>query len=370
MPAAVLARLLIVDDEAAQMEALRSTLEHEGYCTTGFVSANDALGTLRSGDFDLLLTDLTMPEMDGISLLRRAIKVDCDLVGIMMTGNGSIGTAVEAMRAGALDYILKPFKLSAILPVLSRALEVRRLRMENADLARRVQERTNELKCLNEELEQRVEQRTLDLQRSLREKTALLQEVHHRVKNNLQTICSLLTLQMECSGQGSYSRPLRDAYRRVWSMSVIQEQLHRSATPQHVNFGGCIEMLSSQLFETHGADPARVRFELAVEPVPLAVDHAIPCGLILSELLANSLTHAFTGNREGTIRIRFRETEPARAELSIEDDGVGLPPGFAYEDARTMGLQVVRALIGQLRGNLHVCTERGTAFKFDWDTTT
>ncbi len=144
MPAIPPGNLLIVDDEVAQMRALCSTLETEGYHTVGCTSAGEALRKLQSGEFDLLLTDLNMPEMDGIDLIRAALSVDGNLVGIMMTGQGSISTAVSALKAGAHDYILKPFTLSAILPVLSRALGVRRLRMENVELARRVEERTRE----------------------------------------------------------------------------------------------------------------------------------------------------------------------------------------------------------------------------------
>jgi PAS domain S-box-containing protein len=129
-----LAKLLIVDDETAQMTALCKTLQLERYETSGFSSAKDALSALRGQSFDLVLTDMMMPEMDGITLLRTAFEIDPNLVGIVMTGHGTIGTAVEALKAGALDYILKPFKLSAILPVLNRALAVRELRMENIQL--------------------------------------------------------------------------------------------------------------------------------------------------------------------------------------------------------------------------------------------
>jgi PAS domain S-box-containing protein len=129
-----LARLIIVDDEQAQMRALCETLEAEGYRTTGFGSPKAALATIRQESFDLILSDLMMPEMDGIALLHAALEIDPNLVGIVMTGHGAIDTAVKAMQAGALDYILKPFKLSAVLLVLSRALAVRRLRMENIRL--------------------------------------------------------------------------------------------------------------------------------------------------------------------------------------------------------------------------------------------
>jgi hypothetical protein len=147
------AKILIVDDEAAQMKALCNTLQDHGYETTGFVSAQAALKAMEETAFDLLLTDLMMPEMDGISLLQAARQKDPNLVGIIMTGEGTITTAVEAMKSGALDYILKPFKLKAILPVLERALAVRRLRLENAMLERRVRERTAELESANKELE-------------------------------------------------------------------------------------------------------------------------------------------------------------------------------------------------------------------------
>ena len=119
-----LIRILVVDDEARQMTALCETLRDHGYETTGYSSSVAALAALKGSKFDLLLTDLMMPELDGIALLRAAHEIDGDLVGIMMTGHGTIDTAIESMKAGALDYILKPFKLSVVLPVLSRALTV------------------------------------------------------------------------------------------------------------------------------------------------------------------------------------------------------------------------------------------------------
>ena len=147
------ARLLIVDDENAQMQALCDTLEDHGYQVLGRSNGEDALTALRQGSFDLLLADLMMPGMNGIEVLRAALAIDPMLVGIIMTGEGTISTAVEAMQSGALDYILKPFKLSAILPVLGRGLTVRRLQLENAALERRVREHVVELEAANRELD-------------------------------------------------------------------------------------------------------------------------------------------------------------------------------------------------------------------------
>jgi two-component system sensor histidine kinase/response regulator len=147
------ARLLIVDDELAQMRALCDTLGMEGYATQGFSSAQQALAALRPGDFDLLLTDLMMPEMDGITLINAARKIDPTLGAIVMTGHGTIDTAVQAMQGGAHDYILKPFKLNVILPVIARALDVQRLRSENAELQERERQRSEELAAAYQDLE-------------------------------------------------------------------------------------------------------------------------------------------------------------------------------------------------------------------------
>jgi len=127
-------RLIIVDDETELMTALCEILTRHGYETVGYTSGAEALAKMKEQDFDLLLTDLMMPEMNGIELLQAALEIDPAIVGIVMTGQGTVQTAVEAMKTGALDYIMKPFKLNSLLPVLSRAMEVRYLRTENMHL--------------------------------------------------------------------------------------------------------------------------------------------------------------------------------------------------------------------------------------------
>jgi two-component system sensor histidine kinase/response regulator len=149
----VQARLLIVDDEPLQLRALCDTLELEGYQTRGFGSPRAALATLQPGRYDLMLTDLMMPEMDGIGLIAAARGIDPQLGAVVMTGHGTIDTAVLAMQGGALDYILKPFSLNIARPVIQRALSLVRLRREVQVLQAAERRRTEELAAAYADLE-------------------------------------------------------------------------------------------------------------------------------------------------------------------------------------------------------------------------
>ena len=148
--------ILVVDDEPAHVESICDVLGHIGYAMTGKTSATAALAALQTERFDVVLADLMMPEMDGISLLRAALAKDPSLVGLIMTGAGSIHSAVEAMKAGALDYVLKPFRISEMMPVIARALKVRQLHLERETLQTRLVERSHELEIANAGLERMV----------------------------------------------------------------------------------------------------------------------------------------------------------------------------------------------------------------------
>ncbi|HEX3623996.1 MAG TPA: response regulator [Verrucomicrobiae bacterium] len=198
------AKILIVDDEVAQMKALCNTLQDHHFETVGFSSARAALAEAKKTEFDLLLSDLMMPEMSGIELLQSAKKINPNLVSIIMTGEGTIATAVEAMKSGALDYILKPFKLSAILPVLERALAVRRLRLENAELSRRVEERTAQLEAANQELE------------------AFSYSVSHDLRAPLRHICGFAKLLERSGGAAS-----EESKRHLGFITGATEQMNR-----------------------------------------------------------------------------------------------------------------------------------------------
>ncbi|HEY0800627.1 MAG TPA: response regulator, partial [Steroidobacteraceae bacterium] len=188
---AAIARLLIVDDEAAHLRALCDTLQPEGYATRGFSSGQQALAALRTGDFDLLLTDLMMPEMDGITLINAAKQIDPTLGAIVMTGHGTIDTAVRAMQGGALDYILKPFKLNVILPIISRALDVQRLRRENSALHAREKQHSAELAALREASLRAERRQSEQLRREQEERLRRLTRTYRMLSSTSSAILRL-----------------------------------------------------------------------------------------------------------------------------------------------------------------------------------
>jgi len=147
------ARLLVVDDEAPQQRALCEILVDQGYDVVGCTDPLEALGRLDTSAFELMLTDLQMPGMDGIELTRRAQAVAPDMVVVLMTAHGSIGSVVDAMKNGAIDYVQKPFRISGIVPAVERALEVQRLRVNNRRLEAEVSQQVKELVAVNQELD-------------------------------------------------------------------------------------------------------------------------------------------------------------------------------------------------------------------------
>ncbi len=180
------------------MRAMCDTLEQEGYSVTGSTSPQQALQTMRDEQFDLAITDLTMPEMDGIAFLKAAKELDPQLVGIVMTGHGSIDTAVAAMKAGAFDYILKPFTLRMIRPVLERALSFRHLMHENAQL-RQTEEM---IRSLNATLERCVEDRTRQLTDANKELEAFAHSISHDLRGPLRAVNNFTHLLVEeCAEQ-------------------------------------------------------------------------------------------------------------------------------------------------------------------------
>jgi two-component sensor histidine kinase len=202
------------------------------------------------------------------------------------------------------------------------------------------------------------------LKASIQEKEVLLKEIHHRVKNNLQVISSLVSLQADSLTDERIRDELNDVRDRVRSMALIHEKLYQTGDLAQLDFADYATSLMRTLWRSHSALAKNARLNLAVEPVLLSIDTAVPCGLILNELAGNALKHAFPNNSSGEVEVGFA-IDPATKMicLRVRDNGVGLPAGFDWSQSEGLGLQLVKILAGQLSGTVETEPGPGTEFK-------
>ena len=198
------------------------------------------------------------------------------------------------------------------------------------------------------------------LRDSLVEKEMLIKEVHHRVKNNLAVISSLLSLQSRRIEDEETRDIFKESENRVRSMSMIHERLYRSGDQKSIEISEYITALTGQIGRSYNSSGTRIRFSVKVPHMQIDVDTAIPCGLIINELVTNAYKHAFPDGREGTLQISLSRDGDGAYELVVRDDGVGLPEGVS--DTRSLGLTIVSTLAKQLKGTLEVKSNGGTEF--------
>jgi two-component sensor histidine kinase len=201
------------------------------------------------------------------------------------------------------------------------------------------------------------------LAQSLKEREVLLQEVHHRVKNNLQVISSLINMQVRKLDPGRTREALEECKTRVLAIALIHEKLYQSKDYSQVRFAEYARSLAANVFHATGISQREVALELAIGEIPLGVDRAIPCGLVINELITNALKHGFPDARPGRIRVELIELEGDLLRLTVQDSGVGLPVGFDIQKAESMGLQLVTTLAEQLDATLVVSNAGGASFQ-------
>ena len=200
------------------------------------------------------------------------------------------------------------------------------------------------------------------MQESLREKETLLKEIHHRVKNNMQLISSLLRLQADYVTNTEALAVFSEAQSRVRSMALIHEKLYQASSLARIEFSEYVESLVGILMQTYAVKPSQVTVDIAVERTELSVDTAVPLGLVVNELISNCLKHAFAQGQPGTVKVSLRRSSADRLELTVRDDGRGFPIGFNWRQSATFGLHLVSILSEQLQGTLDVTSSRGVAF--------
>ncbi|GIK40601.1 MAG: hypothetical protein BroJett011_44340 [Chloroflexota bacterium] len=236
----------------------------------------------------------------------------------------------------------------------------------NEDLEERVLRRTSDLTHTNEILQAEISERQrveADIKASLKEKEVLLREIHHRVKNNLQVISSILNLQTHHLDNRPIRSVLQESQNRVRSMALIHEKLYRSRNMAQINLAEYVKDLARYLFRSYSVGEPVINFNIQADDIFVDIDTAVPCGLILNELISNSLKHAFPDRRRGDIFIQMQVEPEQQIMLSVGDNGVGFPPDFDFHENGSLGWLLVNSLVDQLEGSIELSRQGGTQVK-------
>ncbi|MCK9240743.1 histidine kinase dimerization/phosphoacceptor domain -containing protein [Desulfocurvus sp.] len=363
------AKILTIDDEDIIRESIEAYLEDSGFAVIHAENGRVGLEVFRRERPDLVLVDLRMPEVDGLDVLAKVTSESPLTPIIVVSGTGVLQDAIEALRLGAWDYVTKPVQDMAVLEhavtkALERAELLRRKESYSEELEREVRRRTAELSQSNERLNEEIAERLLAEERirsSLREKEVLLKEIHHRVKNNLQIISSLLYLQSQQIDEERTRELFMESRGRVRSMALVHEKLYQSEDLARINYRDYLASFTRSIMQAYPQRQRTVRLDLHLDDICLPVDMAIPCSLIVNELMTNALKYAFDDDSPGTLTLALRRADDA-VELEVRDDGRGFPEGFDISATDTLGMQLVINLVHQIRGALDTTLSPGARF--------
>lgn len=500
-------RLLIIEDSEDDAELLVRKVTKSGYKIkyTRVESEKEMKSALQQEAWDLIISDYSLPNFTGLSAINLINQLKIDIPFIIVSGAIGEDIAVEAMKAGAHDYIMKD-NLARLSPAIERELREAKIRNErkqaisalreseqkyhtlfdqspvgvfivnknliitecnkrttdifltpieeiigldlkkindkslislikkafkgessqqdihykatdgtdkiwlycfvsplrnsnnevtdvmavlediterknaeqgiqklNINLEKRVKLRTHELSNINLKLISEINQRKeveKKLKLSLKEKEILLKEVHHRVKNNLQLISSMLSLQIDSVEDEMILHLFEDSQRRIQSIAMVHEHLYSSEDLEHIDFSEYIKLLVENLCSSFQIYPGLIETSLNLKQINLDIDKAIPCSLIINELVSNSLKHAFPDisksdkapKNKNIIDIKACHLENSNIQIIISDNGIGFPKNLDFRNTNTLGLQLVCSLVDQLKGSIKLSSKAGTKF--------
>jgi two-component sensor histidine kinase len=344
----------------------RSTVEERRSALRGYVLGVYRIGDLvgaallgeESAHIDVTVTDDTAPQGEKLLYELRGSAPNLPWSRVFTASVGDHQWSIRFAPATDFAILHRNWQAWTVLSVglmFASLLEMMVLLMTEraAAIQRVVEQRTAELTKAN-----------ATIRDALKEKETLLQEIHHRVKNNLQVISSLINIQLRKLGPGASREALQECQMRVQAIALIHEKLYQSRDYSRVPFSQYARGLAANVFNATGVSSGAVKLEVEVGEVALAVDKAIPCGLILNELITNALKHAFPQDSRGTVRVEVDQMAAGRVRLAVKDDGVGLPADLDIRQSDTLGMQLVCTLAEQLAAKLEVSrTRAGTSFE-------
>jgi two-component sensor histidine kinase len=293
---------------------------------------------------DLIITDISMPIMDGLEMITHIKKIDPAIKVIVMSAYSIKEYFLEAIELGVNGYLIKPVEAKKLFGLID-------------ELAGNI--------LLSRELEEKEQKRRIaeeNLKNSLAEKEILLKEVHHRVKNNMQIISSILKMQERQLSDPKLKTVLEESQNRIRSMALIHENLYRNENLANILFSNYVKSLAGNLARSFAENQGKVKFIYDIDDVYLPLDFGIPCGLIINELISNAFKYAFAHKDEGTISIKLKQIEEQAFLLEVGDNGIGLPDESILKKSDTLGMKIVSRLVQQIDGTLKYNRDNGAKF--------
>ncbi|MGK5091611.1 histidine kinase dimerization/phosphoacceptor domain -containing protein [Deltaproteobacteria bacterium TL4] len=319
------------------------------------------LDCLTKGGFDVLILDLILPDKSGLEFFNKEYAELTDLPIVIYTEVDDMFLALQAVRHGAQEYLFKENGITSfgLIRTIQNAIERHRLCKQlkeyNRSIEQQIKVRTLELEKKTEQLEQKIIEHELgkeQLEKALKEKDVLLKEVHHRVKNNMAMMVSILQLQMKYVKHPEDLELFQESQNRIYTLALVYEKLYQTDNFCDVNFEHFIRELSDGLLSTYSMRPNQIQIKVETSGVKLDIGKAIPAGLILNELITKALKHAFPNGRRGQIQITAVQDLEGQVDLSISDDGIDLPEDFNTDKTTTLGTKLINVLTDQLGGSL------------------
>ncbi len=348
-----LLRVLQVEDSQSDAALVERLLTKAGYAVHSerVVSEHEMRAALAKWRWDLIIADYRLPEFGAPSALSLLHETGQDIPFIVVSGALGEEVAVAMMRAGAQDFLLK-HNLARLVPAVEREIRDARSRRQREEVEHTLHEREQQLTDQGVAFERQTA--------VLHQRETMLREIHHRVKNTMQVMSSLLSLQSRAASNPETSRILEEDQNRIQCMALLHEILYQSEDLATVDFAKYVRRMVDHLFRSYGVDNHRIRLRAELDSIGLELDDALPCALLISEVISNSLKHGFPDGRAGEVAILWQRQQATTVSLVLSDNGVGLPRSVDWTTTRSLGLRLVRALAEQLRATLDIRSQAGT----------
>ncbi len=343
--------VLFVDDNETIRQLYRRILEkHVNYL---YIAENGSHGLelYRKHKPDLVITDMVMPVMNGLEMVKEIKKIAPDAKFVVMSAYSEKDSFIESIHLGVDGYLMKPVEAKKLLSLIDEFAGITLMKWDLAAKEKKRQEAEEYLK------------------KSLAEKDVLLREVHHRVKNNMQIISSILSMQSRNIDEPRLKEVLQESQNRIHSMALIHENLYNHKSLANIMFSSYIKSLTGNIARTYSSQQENIQFDYQIDDAYLPMDIAIPCGLIINELISNSFKYAFVNKSNGIISIHFKNVKEDEFMLTVSDNGVGIPAEVNIFKTKSLGMKILHKLVQQIDGEIKSDFTNGTKFIINFKST-